>query len=57
MRKGLLQSVGHTVSGQIFGLDVYDPLQRGEAEDTEFSNEWIGSEQKVKTLKEKNKRL
>ncbi|HEX7063802.1 MAG TPA: hypothetical protein VF199_01920 [Bacillales bacterium] len=57
MRKSLLQSVGNTVSGQIFGMDVYDPIQREEGEDMTSSNEIPVSEQRVKTLKENNKRL
>lgn len=57
MRKSFLEMIGENLSGNIYGIDIYNTLQRQEAsQDMEAAEELDAPATKMKAVKEKNKR-
>ncbi|HET7577997.1 MAG TPA: hypothetical protein VFK33_01860 [Bacillales bacterium] len=58
MRKSFLQILGESLPGHIYGIDIYNTLERQEAmRKMEAAEELGGTETAKKALKEKNRRL
>lgn len=58
MRKSFLQRLVESSHGDLYGINMYDLIQRQEAfRDIEEAEQFIGSEEaKVKAITERNKR-
>lgn len=56
MQKSFLQQIGESMPGFIYGLDIYDMLNRQQSSEAEMDSESREPNHEMKALKEINKR-
>ena len=56
MQKSFLQQIGESMPGFIYGLDIYDMLNRQQDPEAEMDSDSLEPNHEMKAVKEENKR-